>query len=89
MIYFKDYLKANFQQEGSTLSSDSSESCNLVDFPNALSFSNKEKIGKYVDLLMQQPDDDSCAGSSRNQTIDADDNLHHKLAEVLIEKGIL
>ena len=89
MIYFKDFLDTNFQQEDTALSTDSSESSDLIDFPKELSFSSKEKIGKYVDLLMQLPDDDSYADSSENQTIEPDGNFHHKLAEVLVEKGIL
>jgi len=89
VIYFKDFLDTNFQQEDTALSTDSSESSDIFDFPNELSFSSKEKIGKYVDLLMQLPDGDGCADSSGNHTIDSDDNYHHKLAEVLVEKGIL
>ena len=89
MIYFKDFLDTNFQQEDTALSTDSSNSSDLIDFPNELSFSSKEKIGKYVDQLMQLPDGDGCADSTVNQTIDPDYNFHHKLAEALVEKGIL
>lgn len=89
MINFNEYIDTELQDLTPDCYDELPNDNNLVNFPNnQINLSNQE-IGKYVDMLLQMSDKENSTGSSKCTFPNEGNKEYDKLANILLEKGIL